>query len=235
MRWRYKIVAVDTALAACVVVLSGFLLSYTYDRLTAESMRGGLLAQPLAVGRREFAIVSHGACVGRISQDFRDESEVLHFEAEGELHVALRGIKRVGRIKTLASFNVLGQMGAGGVALTGQDFFLNVALQEIDPIKVTVTGHVGGQKFEKQLTLPGPIELQRLGLNEYRLRHGRYRVLEGEGAQMFSSFLNDKLRLSTSKWREELCKGGFQEVNLDPVADSVVHLARSLSLFTKGM
>lgn len=235
MHWRYKFLAVDTIIATLVVILTGALLVHTSSRIAQESLKGNLLGQLLSLGEHRFIIESHGNCVGKFTQRLEDENDLLNFTGEGQLRVSLHGDTKETKLNVLASFNMLGQMGAGGFLLEGQGFVVRVTFQEIDPIQIVVHVESAGQQFERKLQIPGPIELQRVGLRSYRLRHGRFHLLEGGGAGMVSSFLSDKLQLASKEAAPQACSAGLTPLDLTPVSDSLLRLASGMSLFTQGL
>lgn|GEM_PF-4035417 len=167
----------DFVLAFLIFVLTSAGVWWAYAALHEQQLKGGLLNEPVKVGRREHAVLSGSACVGTLFSELNDGEGFLNLGLGGDIHAVFR--ERILRIhlKGEASFNVLGQMGGGIFNLKAEDLDMKVGLLEIDPITVTVNGVIGGRKLKHKFSIPGPVELKHAGPGRYKLYYRHLRAL----------------------------------------------------------
>jgi hypothetical protein len=216
---------VDFYVALFVLALSSGGAWYALSLTKAEVARANVVENPILVGKRAYKVLSHDACVGAL--------QVTLERLEGEINLGLRGDLRTeskGKVMPLKlegdlSFNMLGQLGGGLLSLTAPEFRFSVGLAEINPIKVTLISSLLGGDGRKQITVPGPVELQQLSKSAYQLRYAplAYQAFSAQGIlDQYSKLLGLSVQLLEG---DALgcgeTTGSERRLVLDPVADSL--------------
>jgi hypothetical protein len=228
---------VDFYIALAVLAFSSGGVWYALARTNADVAQANLVESPVYVGKHEYKILSHEACVGGLQVTLERLEGEINLFLRGDLRTESRGKALPLKLEGDLSFNMLGQLGGGLMSLLTPEFRFSVGVQDINPIKVTLISTLLGGSGRKEISVPGPVELLQTSKNSYQLRYAplAYQAFPAQGVlDQYSTLLG--LRVVPVGSSAESCGSvpgstTQEHLVLDQVADSIEKQVEFLSRF----
>lgn len=196
MKLSYLLKQPDFLLVTLLFLVSSTTSVMLYQRVLKETRRGGLFSEPLRIGAHGYQILSNRRCVGSFTNKLVDDGKTLSFTSEGLVRMKVQGMPLNAKLSAQASFNLLGQLGGSIVDVQTENFSIRIGTVNIDPLRIIIKGKVGAGDFKHEFAVPGPIELRRVGLSSYLLRHARFEALNVAHVEPVLGFLRGQLQFT---------------------------------------
>lgn len=161
----------DAIAASVLLLLSVASVAYGYRHaFPADPDTERALLDQIFLGKRSYAIVQAGRCVGSV-QTSLSEGKLFEFRAVLSLNLeaqtsAANEMPGAGNtpsptIVLNAFFNPLGQLIRSSSQVRFQPFKVELQTRDVNPVTVLLATELNGLRQEKSYLLPGPIMLER--------------------------------------------------------------------------
>ena len=171
MRIRLLVRQTDFVLALLLSIVCTWASFEVCRKIIERQQRGLLLTESLIGGESQFEFLQGPECVGSLRITLDDDEGAIDFKASGELRLALEEQRVSFEIDASAAFTVMGQLSAAIFRLDSPSFVAGLGLLERDPIHVKLWAGKRREDFSRELVIPGPIEILRVGRGAFRLRY----------------------------------------------------------------
>lgn len=230
MKFFQQLFRKDILIAFSVLLVSGSASGFIFDSILEEKAAETISVKDLQIGKRHFAIKSHGNCVGFFSVNLTSSREVSEIELKGKLKISTGKFLTTPEFDGLLVFNNLGQLGSSILTVQNGDLKLSLGTTGIRKMKAVVRSVMGTETHRAVIPLnAGPFLLIQEAEERYRIEGPLPNSWESMGKKNFilSVFSNLNLEVSSIASIEDNCTSeSLVPVDLNPFLQRFSSLLR---------
>lgn len=200
----------DFILALFASAASLIVAAFAYASMRRLEDSSQVLASALRLGTTKSKIVIEQSCPGEISTTVSFDS-MARIQSSGEFRSSY-GKEQINiRFEIDAQFNPLGQMHAARIIAQSEYFHGSLLLSNPHPIQATVEGSVQGRSFNRTISFPGPITIERARKsNSFTLKYAGTKTVDLPSLRGLQGALSRdfKVALIESSSAPEYCQSG---------------------------
>jgi hypothetical protein len=161
-----------------------------YARITYRDQHKSRLLDSLEIGTKRYYVTQQKRCSGILTRTISEQDKEITVNIDYALDVRLKDQLWPTTLEFRAEFNALGQLAASILKLSTPHGLLKVGTLEINPIRASVSFETEKHTAQRNLDVPGPIELWQNPSGGFDLR---YRYLEklnaGHSNKLLTNFI----------------------------------------------